>query len=192
MKFKSLLIFVSSIAFLSGCSEQYTPHKDFSYDDFVNYFIEENKTLGTVDVLAVGDSLTYHYDFGSYFKGLNIVNHGISGDTTTGLLNHMEASIYDVDTKVITLWIGINNLADMMNDYEYILSGIKEHKPNVKTILISLTPTRDYASYLNEMIVERNEEIKVLANKYSYTYLDIHSKLLDSSGELDSKYSFDG
>lgn len=187
---KKRIVALVSIFALCGCRNvQYNPHKNFQYDDFVNYYAEENKTLGKVDVCAVGDSITYHYDLESYYKGIKMVNRGIPGETTTGLLNHIDTSIFAVDMKVITLWIGINNVENMMNDYEYILSGIKEYKPDAKTIIISITPTRDYPSYLNGTIVERNKDIKALAEKYAYQYVDIHSKLLNPSNELNEKYS---
>ena len=186
---KKLFLF-SFILILCGCS-QYNPHKDFSYEDYLNFFEEENKTMGPVDVCAVGDSLTYHYDFAKYYEDITFANRGISGDTTTGLLAHLKESIYDVDCKIITLLIGINNLDTMMNDYEVILSNIKTNKPDIKTFVISLTPTR-LDSHPNDLIVQRNKEIKILAEDYSFTYIDLHSQLIDSSGQLYKKYSLDG
>ena len=74
----------------------------------------------------------------------------------------------------------------------HILAEIKEKSPSTKVVVQSIYPTSGEYAKRNEKIVEVNKEIKVFAEKYGYTYVDVHSSLKDENGELNSKYTTDG
>lgn len=163
------------------------------YNDRCNLFKEENSHIKDIDVAFLGDSLTEGYDVRTFYPSLNVVNRGISGDTTIGLEKRLKVSAYDAHPKVISMLIGANNFDTMLNNYETIVSKIKQNLPQTSVILCSLTSmTGDWAKN-NAKARQNNVEIQKIAAKYGYVYADLYNALLDSNTkELKQEYSFDG
>ena len=86
------------------------------YEYKVNLFRQENASLkpGEVEVAFLGDSLTDLCDVKKYYQPYNVVNRGIGGDTTDGLLNRLDVSAYAFQPKVVVVLIGINNYPTML------------------------------------------------------------------------------
>ena len=112
----------------------------------VNDFKEYNKYVKKGGIVFVGDSLTDNYNVYEYYKGLEVYNRGIGGDTTEGLLRRMDESIFDLEPSKIVLLIGINDF-ELVKDstpntiYQNILkiiALIKERLPETEIILESL------------------------------------------------------
>ncbi|WP_185956496.1 D-alanyl-lipoteichoic acid biosynthesis protein DltD [Changchengzhania lutea] len=83
-------------------------------------------------LVCVGDSLTYGYEVATskrwttlLEKNLNvpIVNLGINGDTTTGMLSRFAAALTDYKPTHILIFGGTNDLWFGLND-EFIISNI--------------------------------------------------------------------
>jgi len=62
------------------------------------------------DAVMVGDSITELARFDAMFPGLKVVNQGISGDTTVGLLGRLK-EIKQTKAKAIALMFGLNDFA---------------------------------------------------------------------------------
>ena len=75
----------------------------------VNDFNEYNKCVNKGGIIFVGDSLTDNYNVYEYYKGYDVYNRGIGGDTTIGLLKRMNESVYDLKPSIVVLLIGIND-----------------------------------------------------------------------------------
>ena len=163
------------------------------YKDKSANFAEENKTLGEVDVAFIGDSLTDGYDLGTYYPEMKVINRGIGGDTTHGVLARLDTSIIEPAPRVVVMMIGTNNLGDMFTDYEEILIKLKSELPDTKVVILSIPPScGDYASR-NGQIAINNVKIKSLAEKYDYTYVDVFTPLFDfERNELSAEYTTDG
>ena len=163
------------------------------YKDKSANFAEENKTLGEVDVAFIGDSLTDGYDLGTYYPEMKVINRGIGGDTTHGVLARLDTSIIEPAPRVVVMMIGTNNLGDMFTDYEEILIKLKSELPDTKVVILSIPPScGDYASR-NGQIAINNVKIKSLAEKYDYTYVDVFTPLFDfERNELRAEYTADG
>lgn len=163
------------------------------YYDRCNLFKEENKNIKDIDVVFLGDSLTEGYDVKTFYPSLTVVNRGISGDTTVGLEKRLQVSAYDANPKVISMLIGANNFDTMLDNYETIVSKLKENLPQTKVILCSLTSmTGDWAKN-NAKARQNNVEIEKIAAKYGYVYADLYNALLDpNTKELKQEYSVDG
>ena len=155
----------------------------------------ENDKYGDyeVDVVFLGDSLTDGYDVAKYYPNYVTSNRGISGDTTVGLENRLELSLYDLKPKVAVMLIGANNMDTMFDNYESILRGFRENVPNTKIVLLSLTSMSGEWGKKNQLAAYSNVKIKMLAEKYSYEYVDLYSALLNlETGEIFSEYTTDG
>lgn len=163
------------------------------YNNKCDAFAEENKTLSGVEVAFIGDSLTDGYNISHYYPELVSVNRGIGGDTTHGVIDRLEVSLFDAEPELIVMLIGANNLWDMFTDYEDILIEIKSSLPNSKVILLSIPPEGGKFADRNAQIALNNVQICSLAEKYGYVYVDIFTPLYDfGSGELRGEYTTDG
>ena len=166
---------------------------ELHYADRVALFKEENKHLKDVDISFVGDSLTEGYDVKTYYSAFNVVNRGIGGDTTFGVENRLDSSVYDVHPKVVSLLIGANNFDTMLQNYETIVSKIRTNCPTAKMILCSLTSMSGNWGRNNSKARNNNVKIKQIADNYTCIYADLYNPLLDSNtNELKDEYSADG
>lgn len=199
-KFSLLLIIFALIsATLCGCNNdeeeeflrqiaEYRAAKIAAYED-------ENEKYADfqVDVAFIGDSLTDGYDVAAYYPDLLVSNRGIGGDTTFDLEGRLAVSLYDLQPKVVVMLIGANNMKEMFENYERILVSLGEHLPNTKIVLLSLTSMSGDWGKNNQLAAYNNVKIKLLAEKYSYEYVDLYSALLNlESGEIYPEYTTDG
>ena len=192
--FLSLMLFLCTLCGCGGNDDlqeqilQYRAAKLAAYE-------EENAEYGDyeVDVAFLGDSLTDGYDVKLYYPDYLVSNRGIGGDTTIGLEERLEISVYDLKPKVAVMLIGANNMATMFDNYESILQGFEDNLPNTKIILLSLTSMSGEWGKKNQLAAYSNVKIKMLAEKYDYTYVDLYSALLNlESGEIYAEYTTDG
>ena len=81
-----------------------------------------------------------------------------------------------------------------MENYENILRGFAENLPNTKIILLSLTSMGgEHWGKNNQIAAYNNVKIKLLAEKYSFEYVDLYSPLLNlEDGEIYDEYTTDG
>ena len=165
------------------------------YDNKLNLYKQENDKYGDyeVDVVFLGDSLTDGYNLKLYYPDYVVSNRGIGGETTHGLEERLKVSAYDLKPKVVVMLIGGNNLNTMFENYEDILIGLKDNLPNTKVILLSLTAMGKDWGHKNEIACLNNVKIKLLAEKYDYTFVDLFTPLFDINiGEVYSDYTTDG
>ena len=147
-----------------------------------------------VDVAFLGDSLTDGYDLQKYYPQYVTCNRGIGGDTTFDLHQRLEVSVYDLQPKVAVMLIGANNMDTMFENYEDILQGLQKNLPETKIVLLSLTAMGgEHWGSKNQLAAYNNVTIKLLAEKYGFTYVDLYSPLYDVSiGEVYEGYTSDG
>ena len=158
-------------------------------------YAEENATYEDyeVDIAFIGDSLTDGYDVKAYYPDYLVSNRGIGGDTTFDLEGRIQVSLYDLQPKVAVMLIGANNFSTMFDNYERILQGMKENLPNTKIVLLSLTSMSGEWGKNNQLAAYNNVKIKMLAEKYSYEYVDLYSALMNlETGEIYPEYTTDG
>ena len=147
-----------------------------------------------VDVAFIGDSLTDGYDLSTYYPQYVTANRGIGGDTTYGLQERLQVSLYDLKPKVVVMLIGANNMDTMLQNYESILQDLKQNLPESKIVLLSLTAMGgEHWGRKNQLAAYNNVSIKLLAERYDYEFVDLYSVLYDVSiGEVYEGYTTDG
>lgn len=146
-----------------------------------------------VDVAFLGDSLTDGYDLERYYPQFVTVNRGIGGDTTFGLEKRMQVSVYDLKPKVVVMLIGANNLHNMFDNYEKLLIGLRDNLPETKVVLVSLTSMGMDWAHMNQLAAYNNVKIKLLAEKYGFSYVDLYAALFNlETGEIRAEYTTDG
>lgn len=159
-------------------------------------FAQENAAYDDyeVEVAFLGDSLTDYYDLEKYYPQYITTNRGIGGDTTFDLQARLPVSVYDLKPQVTVMLIGANNADTMLDNYEEILQGLQTHLPQTKIVLLSMTAMggKHWGPY-NPQACYNNVSIRLLAEKYGYTYVDLFTPLYDvATGEVYAGYTEDG
>lgn len=165
------------------------------YDARVAYFTKDNQRYNDmdVDVAFIGDSLIEGYEVTKFYPQYVTSNRGINGDTTVTLQNRLKVSLYDLQPKVCVMLVGFNNYDEMFDNYEQILMDMKTNLPATKVVLMSLLPTNGEFAQANETLISNNVQIKQLATKYNYTYVDAYTPLLDTrTNQLTENFTYDG
>ena len=192
----ALLLFAACLCACQGDNEEWEKKvAEYRAEKMAIYESENAKYSDLeVDVAFLGDSLTDGYDVAAYFPQYLVSNRGIGGETTIGLEERLKISVYDLCPKVAVMLIGANNMDTMMDNYESILKGFAENLPNTKIILLSLTSMGGSNwGKNNQLAAYNNVQIKMLAEKYSFEYVDLYSALLNlEDGEIYDEYTTDG
>jgi len=174
----------------------------FGFDSKVKAFRALNKHATPGGTIFIGDSITQDYPVSEWFKGLNVYNRGIGGDTTEGLLKRMDVSVYDLKPKSVICLIGTNDFAlldttpeQVAANIERIITLIKANDESTKIIIQSIYPVNQAIDPLtvgkrnNLLIQKTNSMLKTLQD---VTYVDMYTRLSDESGNLKKEYSHDG
>ena len=148
-------------------------------------------------IVFVGNSITDGCEWSELFDNPNIINRGIGGDNTEGLLERLSV-ITKIQPKKIFLELGINDLGVPLNtnqiktNYGIIIDQIKSESPNTQIYVQSVLPTRDHRIIKNDSVIILNQKLLELANNRSLTFINLYDNFKDSSGNLSDKYSIDG
>lgn len=172
--------------------------------EFSPYYYErtsvyDNLETGQVDIAFIGDSLTERGEWSEFFPGNTIINRGISGDSTKGLLNRID-QMKSAEPQKIFVMIGINDIYEKYDtkiterNYEKILDELQKQHPKsqifVQSVLYVNTEILG-GEIENKDIDSLNIKIKELATSKKMTYVDLTDKFA-TNGQLDKKYTVDG
>ena len=178
------------------------------YNNKVTSFEIQNTNLSRGQIIFVGDSITDMYPLDDYYADLDLAcyNRGIGGDTTAGVINRIQTSIFDLAPSKIVLMIGTNDVdfgrstEEIFANYRIILEEIKRNQPTVELYFMSVIPqNKDLEKSVgldvtknNQTIQYINQEIQKLCQEYGHTYIDLYPHLLDEDGYLRKDLSDDG
>lgn len=161
------------------------------YADKVSQFqILSNQTK---PIMMIGDSITDRGLWNELLNRNDIVNRGVSGDTTDGLLNRI--SINNKGLKKVFIMIGVNDLLreksvdDVYKNYIKILEYYNSNRitPIVQsTLYVEGEPT----SHINQKVKSLNNQLKEYTYKNKIIFIDLNEKL-SPNGYLDSEYTND-
>lgn len=152
-------------------------------------------------IIFLGDSLTDEGEWVELLGNNNIVNRGISGDTTRRILNRLDA-IIETKPKQIFLMVGINDfvnekksIEEVLSKYKVILEELQKQIPQTEVFIQSVLPVNNNFTYFledNQKVIQFNLKLQELAKEFNYQYIDVFSYLADSENQLDVKYTTDG
>ena len=149
-------------------------------------------------VIFLGDSLTDWLSLNELLPGVNVINRGIAGDTTIGVINRIDEVIRHKPAKIFLL-IGTNDIAMGVSERE-IAGNIREivrkiHEGSNESIIYlqTLIPVNSkFMGYRHNMKIETvNDEIRRFAAEINCTLVDLY-ELFAENGELPLQYTFDG
>lgn len=122
-----------------------------------------------------------------------MLNRGISGDTTVGVMRRIAKSTAGLDVDKLFLMIGLNDL--MYRDDKEIVSNIGDILMRLdaqEKFLQSILPVDKSRKEHNNRIMIINEGLKKLCKENGYRYIDLHAHFRDAHGGLLSRLSRDG
>lgn len=146
-------------------------------------------------VVFLGDSLTAGCEWRELFGNrLLILNRGIGGDTSAGVLKR-SPEVAALQPRAVFLMVGTNDLqdlgyapADTVRNYREIIAILRQSSP-VRIYLESLLPTQ--APKFNHWSEQVNEQIRALADGKSILYVNLRDAFLEN-GSLDKNLTVDG
>jgi lysophospholipase L1-like esterase len=170
------------------------------------YELFKNEPIITGKVMMVGNSITEGGNWAALLNDATVINRGISGDVTFGVLNRIK-DITDRKPSRLFLLIGINDLSRntpddiIIQNIFKIVSKIHEDSPETKIYVQSILPLnetfknfpRQYGfSGKMENVKRINRLVKKESQRHLFTFIDLYSKFLDKEGRMQAALSTDG
>lgn len=199
-----LLFMISMIAQLSAQTRTYDtlPNLPEHYMKRMDLFKAEPVKTGAIVML--GNSITEGGNWKKLLGDSSVLNRGISGDVTFGVLNRLEEVLRHKPSKIFLL-IGINDLSRNTPD-EVIIENlftiakrIKTASPKTELFIQSILPTNEsFKNYPDAFrdkgphITTINTQLARYAEKMNYHFLDLYTQFLGTDGLMDTKYATDG
>lgn len=152
-------------------------------------------------IILLGNSIT---EFGDWKKLLNdstIVNRGIAGDNTFGVLDRLNDVIVRKPSKLF-IKIGINDVSQnipvdiIVKNMMTLVERVKKQSPGTQIYVHSILPTNDNvkkeypdAFHKNDIANRVNDQVKQRATAMGFIYIDLSKALSDKQGKLDVRYA---
>ncbi len=158
-----------------------------------------NLTMSSDAIVMLGNSITQSCEWSELLENSNVVNRGIAGDMTGGMLQRLD-DITKYQPSKIFLMIGVNDISvlskeKIIENYKSIVNKIVEKSPSSKLYLQSILPVNNEvrnSGKSNSDIIELNNKIQVIASDNGLVYVNLHPLFLDEEGRLDTELTQDG
>lgn len=149
-------------------------------------------------VVFVGDSITEGGLWSEWLPGVDVINRGISGNTTQDILDRMP-HIVSVKPDKLFLMVGVNDLnkrlgaAIALANYTKLFDLIDTQLPLTEIYLQSVLPVNAVWPLIDNTHIPRlNAALQQHAEVRGYRYVDLHSAFSDADGALQSHLTNDG
>ena len=189
--------------------------KKFYFDRILEF---KNAPIGKNKIVFLGNSIMQGGgDWNKRYQSFNIVNRGISGDYTTGILKRLDEILFYKPNSVF-LMIGINeffadnsekpevNPENVAKNIVKIADIITKHSPKTKIFIHTILPINNdqyikvkevnynflqdnYSPSINSQVEETNS---ILKSNRQYEIVDLHSSFIDKTFKLNTNLSSDG
>ncbi|MCK5294214.1 MAG: hypothetical protein KAJ49_06135 [Arcobacteraceae bacterium] len=162
------------------------------YEHKVSQFQQLSKQSNK-NIVMLGDSITDRGLWCELTNRTDIINRGISGDTTNGVLNRLNNLNSNLQQAFIM--IGINDLLRgqsveyVFDNYKRIIMRLEEI--GIKPIIQSTLYIRNNTNIINQRVKKLNNLLSNYAIKNKIQFIDLNIKLAPNEILL-KKYSLDG
>jgi len=155
------------------------------------------------EIVFLGNSITDGGEWAEMFQNPHIINRGISGDVTVGVLNRLKEVIDRKPAKVFLL-IGTNDLArgirpdSIIKNIQLIAKFIAAGSPSTNLFVQSILPVNaaydKFKTHTNKgkEIVFINNELARSAQANGYRFINLYEHFADGRGLLKSSLTNDG
>jgi lysophospholipase L1-like esterase len=154
--------------------------------------------IKTAAIVMLGDSITEAAPWDELTGCRSIVNRGIGGDTTAGVLARLD-EVAKLQPRAVFLMIGVNDISlgvpadKTIENYRAILDRL--NAANIRTFAAYVLPVaKSYSKPQNNAVITRlNEAIAVaLRGRSSTVAIDLRPLLRGADGYLREDLTYDG
>ena len=186
--------------FLAACNEirkeetsiPEAPPPPLFWNDIQNFKKQDSVSFPPRNaILLIGSSsFTKWTDVQDYFPGYTIVNRGFGGSTLLDEIFYVNDIVFPYQPKQIIIYCGENDLASsdtvsaamVLDRFKQLFQMIRD-KTEVPISYISMKPSPSRRHLFTKMR-EGNQLIKdFLATQKNTAFIDVHQRMLDSTGE---------
>ena len=160
-------------------------------------------SITSKDIVFIGNSITNGAEWNELFPQKRVKNRGISGDTSEGVFDRLDAIVKGKPAKIFIL-IGVNDISreikveTIVLNMKQIVEKIQKESPKTKIYIQSILPVNpDFEMFKGHMkpdlIKEINQFYQNIAQEYKVNYIDLYSHFLeDGTDKMNKKYTNDG
>lgn len=172
------------------------------YTERLEYF--EKMPVSRGAIIFLGNSLTEAGRWNDIIADRPVLNRGISGDISYGVLARLDEIVRHKPKKVF-LMIGVNDLKrnvpteNIIQNYMRIVQKIQKDSPKTTIYLNSILPTNpnklieSFKDVHNKEIQVLNTALRALGEENKQVhYIDLHQVVADSQGYLKEDMTPDG
>lgn len=154
-------------------------------------------------IIFLGNSITEGGNWRALLNDSSVLNRGISGDITFGILKRLDEVTRHHPSKVFLL-IGINDLSKnipnsvIIQNIFNIVGQIRAQSPKTQVYVQSLLPLNSGhkkfpAGYSKQaQVMEINAQLEKYAEALKYTFVNLYPAFLDDHMALNVLYTYDG
>ncbi len=163
----------------------------------------EKEPVKTGRILFLGNSITEGGKWAQLLGDSTVVNRGIGGDITFGVLRRLNDVTERKPSKVFIL-IGINDIGMDIPDvviadnYRKIVQTLQKNSSSTKIYMQSILPlnpdVKNFPQHYDkqQQVLKTNQLIKQVAAETRCQYINLYPLFLDSKKRLDARYTHDG
>ena len=156
--------------------------------------MSDDSTIETRSSIAfLGDSITNHGDWESWFPDRLTHNLGVSGDTTDDVIERID-EVIDLHPDAVALLVGTNDLGQrksvehLVRNIEYLLVTLRRGLPGTRMLVQSIMPR---GAEFAERIHDANRHLRQFAPSVNAQYLDLWPALAGDGDEIAPEFSDD-
>ena len=171
------------------------------YHQRVSFF--KNMPVRNNEIIFLGNSITDGAEWTQLFNDKRMINQGISGDISAGVLHRLDAVVKRKPSKVFLL-IGTNDLArgisadSVLKNILWIADYIKQESPATQLFVQSILPVNDAFEKFkghtknSALIQQLNAQLRANTAARHFQYVDLYSSFADANGKLKKEFTNDG
>lgn len=188
------------ILFLFGIARSQTPYdslylKSTVYKNLVALFAL-SKTE-SADIVFLGNSITFGGNWGELLGRERVINRGIGGDNTVGMLHRMQY-VYQLKPKLCFIMAGINDIYSdapvetVFRNYIKIIDTLRAHSivPVIQSTL-HVNPKWKRTEEKNPEVETLNVMLREFSVKNGIEFVDVNA-VLSTNGILRNEFTVDG
>ena len=163
----------------------------------------EKEPVVTGKTIFLGDSMTEIGNWKKVTGDTTVINRGIGGDITYGVLKRLK-DITDRKPSKLFILLGINDIgkdipdAVIADNYLKIVKEIHTKCPQTKIYVQSVLPVNPTLPHFpqhydkQEHVLSVNKLLRENAKVGDYTFIDIFHLFVDANQRLESRYTYEG
>lgn len=177
------------------------PNVPDHYERRVAEFEAERVEAGRI--VFLGNSITEGGDFATLLGDSTVVNRGISGDNTFGVLRRIDEVIARRPSKLFIM-IGINDISKdippevIADNCRQVIERVQGGSPGTQIFLQSLLPLNTaYPGFLQHFakeyhVIRTNILLREVAAKSGVRFINLFPVFMDATERLDERLTYDG